>query len=189
MPHPRWRRSGISVPDQIAILRIGLVPVVMVLVVWDGLDHHFGIAASVFAVAAITDYLDGFLARRWKITTVFGGFLDSVADKLLATGVLLVLIEVGRVWVWAAFIIIGRELIVMGLRGLAALDGTTVPPSIWGKIKTAVQFSAMGLAMLRLPDEWGPFFLDEWLILVAVAVTVLSAVGYFANFGRVLKSA
>jgi CDP-diacylglycerol--glycerol-3-phosphate 3-phosphatidyltransferase len=107
---------------------------------------------------------------------------------VLVTGSLLVLIEVGRAWSWAAFIIIGRELAVMGLRSVAAMDQSDVPASMWGKWKATLQFSAMGLAMLRLPDEWGPFFFDEWVMLLAVVATLVSAWSYFSRFGKVLRS-
>lgn len=178
-----------NVPNLLAYIRIALTPVVMAFVLLsDQIDHAFGIAATVFTAAALTDMADGYLARRWQITTTLGAFLDSVADKVLAVGALLVLIEVGRAWSWAAFIIIGRELAVMGLRGVAALEKSKVPPSVWGKTKTVFQFLAIGLAMLRLSSEWGPFFLDEWLMLIAVAVTLLSAWDYFKRFGSALRA-
>ncbi len=179
-----------NVPNLLAYIRIGLTPVVMALVLLsDQIEHAFGWAAVVFIIAALTDFADGYLARRWEITTTLGAFLDSVADKMLVTGSLLVLIEVGRAWSWAAFIIIGRELAVMGLRGVAALeDRSNVPPSMWGKWKALVQFVTIGAAMLRLSETWGPFFLDEWLMLVAVAVTIISAWDYFSRFGSALRS-
>ena len=170
------------------MLRIALIPVVMTLVLWDTLDHHWGYATIVFVVAASSDFFDGYLARRWEQVTTLGAFLDSIADKLLVTGALLALVESGRVWAWAAFVIIGREIAITGLRGVAAMDGTSVPASNWGKLKAWVQYFAIGFAMLRFPDEWGPFFFDQWLILAAVVVTVLSAVSYFSHFGRVLKT-
>lgn len=160
-----------------------MTPVVMTFVLLsDQIDHAFGIALAVFVPAALTDFADGYLARRWKLTTVLGAFLDSVADKVLVVGSLLVLIEVGRAWSWAAFIIIGREIAVMGLRAVAALDKATVPPSFWGKSKTTFQFVAIGFALIRSGSEVGPFFLDEWLMLVAVIATVLSGWDYFRRY-------
>ena len=177
-----------NVPNWLAVARILLTPAVMALVLLsDEIDGAFGIAFVVFTIAALTDYADGYLARRWQITTVLGAFLDSVADKVLVTGSLLVLIEVGRAWSWAAFIIIGRELAVMGLRGVAALEKSAMPPSVWGKGKTVFQFSAIGLAMIRPATEWGPYFLDEWVMLAAVFFTLLSAWDYFRHFGSVLR--
>lgn len=152
------------------------------------MNHAFGIAAVLIAVASITDFLDGYLARRWKITTTLGGFLDSIADKLMVTGALCGLIAADRAWAWAAFIIIGREIAVSGLRGVAAMDGVSVPPSIWGKIKVNVQFMAIFLALLRVPDTYAGLHPDEWAMLAAVAVTVMSGFEYFSRFARVLRS-
>ena len=177
-----------NVPNLLAYVRIVLTPVVMGFVLASTrFDHALGVAATLFTIAALTDFADGYLARRWEITTTLGAFLDSVADKVLVTGSLLVLIEIDRAWSWAAFIIIGRELAVMGLRSVAARDQADVPASIWGKSKAVLQFSAIGLAMLRLPSEWGPYFLDEWVMLLAVAATLLSAWDYFSRFGAVLR--
>jgi len=177
-----------NVPNRLALARIALTPVVMAFVLLSGrMDGAFVIACVVFTIAALTDFADGYLARRWQITTVLGAFLDSVADKVLVTGSLLVLIEVDRAWSWAAFVIIGRELAVMGLRGVAALEKAAVPPSVWGKGKTVFQFLAIGLAMIRLDSEWGPYFLDEWVMLIAVLFTLLSAWDYFRQFGAVLR--
>ena len=97
-----------NLPNLLAYVRIVLTPVVMTFVLLsDDLDRAFGIAATLFTVAALTDLADGYLARRWEITTTLGAFLDSVADKVLVVGSLVVLIDVGRVWSWAAFVIIG----------------------------------------------------------------------------------
>ncbi len=178
---------SISVPDKIALSRIALIPAVMVLVLVDDIDHRFGIAAAVFAVAAATDFFDGYLARRWDVTSTLGAFLDTVADKLLVAGTLLALVEVGRAWAWAAFVILGREIAVMGLRGVAAMDGTTVPPSVWGKIKANLQFAALFFAIVRFDDRLGAMYWDEWLMLAAVVATVASGVEYFARYARVLR--
>jgi CDP-diacylglycerol--glycerol-3-phosphate 3-phosphatidyltransferase len=179
----------LNVPNLLALGRIVLTPVVMTFVLLTKhIDHGFGIALAVFIPAALTDFADGYLARRWKLTTVYGAFLDSVADKILVTGSLLVLIEVGRAWSWAAFVIICREIAVTGLRAVAALDKATVPPSFWGKSKTTFQFFAIGFAIIRSTTELGPFFFDEWLMLVAVFATVLSGWDYFHRYRGAFKS-
>jgi len=179
----------ITVPDQIAILRILLIPVVMALIVLEGeFEYADVIALVVFTIAAGSDFLDGYLARRWHVTSTLGAFLDTVADKLLITGVLFALVEVGRAWAWAAWVIVGREIAVMGLRGLAALEQVKVPPSWWGKWKATVQFIAIGLAIIRIGDPLGPWYLDQWAMLVAVAITIISGVEYFVSYGRVLAS-
>jgi len=165
------------------------VPVIVVLVLLaDDIDHAFGIAAVIMALASFTDFLDGYLARRWQITTTLGAFLDTIADKLLVTGVLFALVEVGRAWAWAAFVIVGREIAISGLRGIAAMDGVSVPPSIWGKAKANVQYAAVFMALLRTPDTYGGLYPDQWMMIVAAVVTLLSGVEYMARFAVVLRA-
>jgi len=171
-----------SVLRRITYIRVVLVPVVMWLVLHDGITHGRGIAAALFGLAAATDFLDGYLARRWAATTILGSFLDTTADKLLVSGVLIALVAVGRASPWVAAIIVGRELLIMGLRGVVAADGTVIPPSIWGKLKANVQFVAIFLAILRPGSPIGPFYLDEWAMWGAAVVTILSAVEYIARF-------
>lgn len=181
-PVPCWRRA-ITIPDQLAVARVILVPVVMVLVrSADTLEHAYGYAATLFVVAALTDFFDGYLARRWGQTSTLGAFLDTTADKLLVTGTLFALVSVDRVSIWAAVIIVMREFIVMALRGLVAISGSLMAPSMWGKVKATTQFTAIGLAFLRLPEPWGPMYLDQWAMWVAVAVTIASGWQYLAVF-------
>lgn len=168
-----------------------LVPAIVALVLLeDHIGYAYWIAAGLMVAASFSDWLDGFLARRWHITSSLGAFLDTIADKLLVAGALFALVEVGRAWAWAGFIIVGREIAISGLRGVAAMDGVKVPPSIWGKLKAGFQYLAIFLALLRdLFDEYGGLHPDQWAMLVAVAVTVLSGVEYFSRFARVLRSA
>ena len=165
-------------------LRIVLAPVVMALVL-AGEEFEL-LAGAVFAVAAITDYWDGYLARRWRLTTTLGSFLDTTADKLLVTGVLLALVAADRVSPWIAAIIIGRELVILGLRGVVAVDGAVIQASIWGKLKAGVQFVAIALAIVRVGGPVGGMYLDEWAMLGAAVVTVLSAVDYLQRFAPAL---
>jgi CDP-diacylglycerol--glycerol-3-phosphate 3-phosphatidyltransferase len=172
-----------SLLARITFVRVALVPVVMWLLLEGGrLAHAYGAAATLFGIAAATDFLDGFLARRWGATTTLGSFLDTTADKLLVSGVLLALVGAGRASPWIATIIVGRELLIMGLRGVVAADGRVMRPSVWGKAKANVQFLAIIAAILRTPGRLGPLFPDQWAMLVAAAVTVLSAVEYLARF-------
>lgn len=165
-------------------LRIVLTPAVMALLMVDGADPGdlSLIALVLFCLAAATDWLDGYLARRWEVTTQLGSFLDTTADKLLVTGVLIALVAVERVSPWIALIIIGRELVIMGLRGVIAADGTVMQPSLLGKLKTTIQFLAIALAIVRLGDPFGGLYLDQWVMLAAAAITVASAVDYLARF-------
>ena len=156
-------------------LRIFLTPVIMAMLMQDA---PRGATAVLFAIAAATDWIDGRLARRWNVTSKLGSFLDTTADKLLVSGVLIALLGEDRVSPWIVAIIVGRELVLMGLRGLVASEGEVMAPSMLGKTKTSVQFLAITLAILRLGDPIGPLYLDEWAMLVAAAVTVWSAVDY-----------
>lgn len=177
-----------SIPNLLAVIRLLLTPVAMALIVRSPGNTGFAYAgAVVFAVAALTDFADGYLARRWRITTTLGAFLDTVADKVLITGALLALVQIGTTSLWVAFIIIGREIAIMGLRSVAALDQSTVPPSIWGKWKATVQFVAILFAIALFDIVIGPLRLDEWLMGVAVVVTLLSAGDYFSKFRGVLS--
>ncbi|MEA2290496.1 MAG: CDP-diacylglycerol---glycerol-3-phosphate 3-phosphatidyltransferase [Solirubrobacteraceae bacterium] len=164
--------------------RIVLAPIIMALVL-AGDDAEIP-AAVLFAIAAWTDWWDGRLARRWNITTTLGSFLDTTADKLLVTGVLIALVGADRVSPWIAGIIIGRELIILGLRGAVAVDGAMIQPSIWGKLKTTAQFVAIVLAILRPGDPLAGLYVDEWAMLAAAVVSVLSALDYLQRFSSAL---
>ena len=177
-----------SIPNLLALIRLILTPVAMALIVASPGETTIAIIATVvFVIAAITDFLDGYLARRWRITTTLGAFLDTVADKILVTGALIALVAVDQTNIWFAFIIIGREIAIMGLRSVAALDQGTVPASMWGKWKATVQFVAISLAILNLDILIGPWRLDEWFMAAAVIVTIISAGDYFSRFRSVLS--
>ena len=179
-----------SIPNLLAIARLILTPVAMALILVGADSQGTRVVATiVFVVAALTDFADGYLARRWQLTSTLGAFLDTVADKILVAGALLALVEVGTVSTWVAFIIIAREIAIMGLRSVAALDQSTVPPSWWGKSKAALQFTAISFAILRLDIVIGPWRLDQWLMAAAVVVTVVSAGDYFSRFRSVFTTA
>ncbi|HEY6566629.1 MAG TPA: CDP-diacylglycerol--glycerol-3-phosphate 3-phosphatidyltransferase [Actinomycetota bacterium] len=175
----------------ITYLRIVLTPVVMALIMaGDRVAWATTAAAVLFAIAAITDFFDGRLARRWKQTTALGTFLDTTADKLLVSGVLIALVAVDRASIWVAFIIIGRELLILGLRGaVSAADGTVVRPSIWGKLKANVQFVAIFLAIWRPDIRIGEWYIDQVALAIAALITLASAAEYLARFGHLLSGA
>jgi CDP-diacylglycerol--glycerol-3-phosphate 3-phosphatidyltransferase len=183
---PTLHRSGLRSARLLAAgttLRIVLTPLVMWLVIDD--DRALGggatAAAVLFVVAAATDWIDGRLARRWGVTTKLGSFLDTTADKLLVSGVSIALLAVDRMSPWLVGVIIGRELVVMALRGVIATEGTVMQPSMLGKLKTSVQFLALLLAILRPGGEIAGAFTDEWVMVLAAAITVGSAVDYLAR--------
>lgn len=158
-----------------------MVPLIMFLTVSDT-ENGLIWAFVLFVLAALTDFFDGYLARRWNLESVLGAFLDTTADKLLVTGSLLALVTIDRVSMWAVLIIVMREFVVMALRGLVALGGGQVRPSIWGKTKAVSQFVAIGFAFIRFPTPLGPWFFDQWLMAVAVVLTLASGWQYLAVF-------
>jgi CDP-diacylglycerol--glycerol-3-phosphate 3-phosphatidyltransferase len=162
--------------------RIVLTPVVMALIlVADGDDGIELLAAALFCVAAATDYVDGRLARRWNVTSKFGSFLDTTADKLLVSGVLIALLGEERVSPWIVALIVGRELVLMGVRGVIASEGEVMAPSLLGKLKTSIQFVAIALAILRPGDPVGGLYVDEWAMWLAAVITVWSAADYLVR--------
>ena len=163
--------------------RIIATPVVMGLV----LNHSYTAAAILFMVVSATDWFDGRLARRWGVSSRLGSFLDTTADKLLVTGALIALVTVGRASPWIALIMIGREMIVLGLRAAVAAQGLHLEASMLGKWKATVQFVAIAVAMLRPDVTIGGAFLDQWLLVIAAVVTVWSGVDYFMSFSSALR--
>lgn len=178
----------INVPNALALFRIVMVVPIMAFTRADQIENHYVIAASLFLVAAFTDFLDGYWARRTTGGTVLGAFLDTTADKIMVTGTLLALVSVDHVSIWPAAIIIFREFTVMALRGVVAQRGGLIAPSTWGKIKAFTQYAAIFFAFLRFSEKLGPWYFDQWLMLVAVIATIGSAWGYVTAFWDVVRT-
>jgi CDP-diacylglycerol--glycerol-3-phosphate 3-phosphatidyltransferase len=170
-----------TVPNLLTVFRILLVPV-LVAVLLSETPGGDALAAAVFALASVTDYLDGWIARRNKRESNFGKLMDPLADKLLVTAALVSLVSLDRVAAWVAMVIIAREFAVTGLRQIAMEQGHVVPASQWGKIKTVLQV-AMVLVLIIVDGR--PFAVDL-LVYVTVAVTVLSGADYFFGLRRLL---
>ena len=142
-------------------------------------------AAALFVLGALTDALDGWLARRWNVISVFGRVMDPVADKLLVAAALVSLVHVEVLAAWIAVVIIGRELAVTGLRGVALSMGTVVPASSLGKAKTVSQYVAItGLILEKgvSPDVEIFHLISRGVLWIALALTVISGVDYFYRF-------
>jgi len=174
---------------QLTVARIALTPVVMALLLAEDAEALRGLAAGVFVASAVTDWLDGRLARRWQVTSTLGGFLDTTADKLLVTGVLVALVAEAHASPWVAVIIIGRELLILGLRAVVAVSGLLIAPSWWGKAKTTVQFVALVLAIVRPAVDLGPLALHTWALWAAAAITLISALDYLIKFRNQVPTA
>ncbi len=168
-----------NLPNWLTFIRIFLVPIFMVFAIFQ-LPNGELIATLLFIIAALTDYFDGYLARKGKMVTKLGALLDPIADKLLITGALLSLVQLGKVNALIAMVILAREFAVMGLRLIASSSGLTIKVSKLGKIKTASQFIAVTALMLGL--WWGTVF-----IYISTVITVISGVEYYLKGAYVLK--
>jgi len=171
-----------STPNLLTGLRIAAVPVVVFLLLFPGPLASF-LGCLCFVLAGATDFLDGFLARRHRQVSRVGKFLDPLADKLLVSAALIMLIPLGRVPAWMAFIIVGRELAVTGLRGLAAAEGIILAPDRWGKAKTLLQMAALTALILHYPYGSVNFHQVGLVLLwLAIIFTLASGVWYFQAF-------
>src|SRR5262249_50058846 len=127
------------------------------------------------------------LARHFNVSSRLGSFLDTTADKLLVTGVLISLVSIGRASPWLSMVIIGRELCLLGLRAAVAAQGLHLQPSMLGKWKATTQFVALVLVILRPDVIIAGAYLDQWLLAIAAIVTVWSGVDYFRRFSSALR--
>ena len=173
-----------NLPIALTLFRIVVVPLIVVFVISSDRVWVL-IAAVIFVAASLTDWLDGRLARRRNQVTRFGTLLDPVADKLLVAAALIALLQVEMIGAWSAMVIIGRELAVTGMRGVALSMGVVVPASNLGKLKTVSQYVAITILILErgVPPEYVPFHLvSVGALWVAVGLTVVSGAAYFYRF-------
>jgi len=170
-----------NLANKLTVLRIILVPIFLICAMVDTTTANI-IALSIFIVASVTDKLDGYIARSRNQITNFGKFMDPLADKLLVTCALILLVEKGIIAAWVVVVIIAREFIVSGLRTLAASQGVVIAASNWGKLKTAIQMIAiiMGLLSLVYNPEWLNITTQVTIYLAAV-ITIISGVDYFVK--------
>jgi CDP-diacylglycerol--glycerol-3-phosphate 3-phosphatidyltransferase len=172
----------VNAPNYLTLARIIAIPA-LVAVMLTGFRGHDLVATAIFVFASITDWLDGYLARKKGLVTVMGQLLDPMADKLLITSALICLIQLGRVPAWAAVVIIGRELAVTGFRAIASSKGVNIPASGLGKAKMGIESWAVGALVLG-PVYFGKFFIVAqvglWLVMVAA---IVSAAEYYVRYG------
>ena len=174
-----------TVADQLTLARVAAAPVVVLLFAVS-FPHHDWVATIVFCVAMSTDWLDGRIARRTGRTSSFGSLLDPVADKVLVLGTLVVLLDQNVFPAWMVAAIVGRELLVSGLR-LAALErGVVIAARDLGKLKTWSQAIAAAAGGVAAAGAWS-HSVSWWLLLVSVALTWLSGLDYARSAPRLLR--
>lgn len=185
-----------NLPNKLTVLRVVLLPVFLVFLLCYNIPYHILWALIVFALASITDMLDGKIARKNNLVTTFGKFLDPLADKLLVMTAIICFSFERWIDPVAVIIILAREFMVTGLRLVIANEGVVVAAGIWGKLKTAFTMVALVVIMILqiiFPDAKGSpelnwtspiFLINEALIWVSVVLTVISGAIYLKGYGK-----
>lgn len=192
-----------NLPNRITLARIFMIPLMLVFLLVDlnaawwsyaieigdySLPLNQLIAALIFIIAASTDGIDGYIARKHNLVTNLGKLLDPLADKLLVGSVLIALTAMGKCDSWIAIVIIAREFAVTGLREVALLEGSVIAASNWGKIKTVTQIIAISALLLNnFPFEWLHIPFDVIAIWIAALITIYSGIDYFVKNKSVLN--
>jgi CDP-diacylglycerol--glycerol-3-phosphate 3-phosphatidyltransferase len=179
-----------NLPNMLTVARIAVIPL-FVWFTYDADPLFSAWAAVIFALASITDVVDGYLARRWNLITVVGKFLDPLADKLLVTAALVMMVRLGRLEAWLVIALLAREFIISGLRTIAMNEGIVIAAGQEGKWKTSFQLvGIICLCIHYVHPTWFGFatvnvdynVVGQALIYVATLLSVWSALVYFRNF-------
>jgi CDP-diacylglycerol--glycerol-3-phosphate 3-phosphatidyltransferase len=189
------RTGRLNLPNLLTLARVAAVPLIVIIMLSDSREAGFW-AAAIFGAAAVTDFIDGWLARKWGVVTVLGKFLDPLADKLIVMAALIMLIPSGRIPAWAVFLVLAREIIVTGLRSIASSEGIVIDASDLGKYKTIYQMVAIPGLLLHYDYYW--FFgvrsdllyvnmhnFGMFFFAIALALTLWSGFDYLYKFFRV----
>jgi CDP-diacylglycerol--glycerol-3-phosphate 3-phosphatidyltransferase len=182
------RPNLLNLPNYLSLGRVAAVPILVLLLLFGGGGPITSkIAAVIFLIAVLTDLLDGYLARRFQMVTDLGRFLDPLADKLLNSAALIMLIPLDRVPAWVAFLIIGREIAITGLRGIGATEGVVISASGMGKQKTLTQNIALFCLLWHYPlFARNTHLVGTVLIYLGLIITYWSAYGYFKDFYQLI---
>ena len=181
-------KSIFNLPNSLTLFRIACIPVLVILLFFPHKATSF-LAALVFALASISDLLDGFLARRQQLVTTLGKFLDPLADKLIVSSALIMLVPLGRAPAWMVVVIVGRELAITGLRSMAVSEGKVISADELGKKKMVFQIVAI-LGLLLHYVYFGVNFhvVGMFFLWLAVVLTLWSGINYFRRFWDVLEA-
>ena len=178
------RREILNLPNSITLLRIGVVPFLFFLLVSPGPLGSLALAA-LFVLASITDFWDGYLARKYNQITTMGKFLDPLADKLIVNTAMILMIPIGRIDAWIVAVIIIRDFIVDGVRTIASAEGIYIQASVIGKQKTVAQIFAVTCLMIYYPFLGvDTYFVGTVILYVAFLLTIYSGIDYFVKFYR-----
>lgn len=175
-----------NLPNKITLFRVAMIPIFLVFMLIPEIPYNRVIAAAIFLIAALSDFLDGYIARKNNLVTNFGKFMDPLADKLLVCSALICFVELEQVAAWIAIIIIAREFIISGFRLIASDNGVVIAASWWGKIKTNVQMVMSVMLIINLNNSVINV-LEEISIYLSVILTVISLLDYMIKNKDVLK--
>lgn len=184
LPIPPEKRRIFNLPNTISMLRIGVIPVLFCLLLSPGPLMSLVIAV-LFIIAALTDLLDGYIARRYQIVTTMGKFLDPIADKLIVNTAMIMMIPIGRIPAWIVAIIVIRDFAVDGIRTIASSEGIVIQASPLGKRKTLCQIFAVSALMIHYPFIGADAHTVGMVILsIALVLTIVSGTEYLVKFYR-----
>lgn len=172
----------LNVANQLTIVRIVAIPLYL-LVLYINKDWSNVAATIIFILAGVSDFLDGYIARKYNMITDLGKILDPIADKILVAAALIALIDLDRLYWWIAVIMLARDFTMEALRNLAASKGIIIAAGIWGKLKTTFQMVAIGMISFKnvwLGINW--YILGQVLMYVALFLSLYSAYVYFRDY-------
>ena len=175
-----------NTPNKLTVARMIIVPflVIFLLTGWGGEANRY-ISLTLFVVASVTDWFDGYLARKNNLVTNFGKFMDPLADKLLVCSAMICMIDLKRLSAWFVIIIIAREFIISGFRLIAAENGIVIAANYWGKFKTASQMIMIILLILHFDGIF--VILEQIFIWLSLALTIISLITYIWQNRTVLS--
>ncbi len=190
----------LNTPNILTLARIIITPFFLWIILWENLPHRFLIACIVFSIGAITDALDGHLARKNNQITNFGKFLDPIADKVLTTSALLAFMSMGLCNIWIVMLVLTREFAIASVRMIAASCGVVIPANIWGKIKTVTQMvftitiMLLGEAYYILENQYAELasklpdlsLVSNGLLWITAIFTVVSGVIYLIDSRKII---
>lgn len=175
-----------NLPNRITILRVFMIPFFLFFILMPGIELGRFIAAGIFIIAALTDLLDGYIARKNNLVTNFGKFMDPLADKLLVSSALICFVDLKLIPTWIVIVIIAREFIISGFRLIASDNGIVIAASWWGKVKTVVQMIMSVMLIINL-DYPIINILEQVMIYLAVVLTIISLLDYMIKNKKVLN--
>ncbi|HAB94081.1 MAG TPA: CDP-diacylglycerol--glycerol-3-phosphate 3-phosphatidyltransferase [Lachnospiraceae bacterium] len=173
-----------NLPNKLTVLRMILVPFFVATLLMSGTNEAMKWPALIlFIVASLTDFADGYIARKYNLITNFGKFMDPLADKILTISGMICLIELGRIPSWIVIIIVAREFIISGFRLIAAENGVVIAANYWGKFKTTFQMIMIILMIMNIPQLQ---IVTDIVMWIALALTIISLVTYINANKQVL---